>query len=61
MEPGGAVLLVRSDLLAAKKLPAPRTWDQVAEVAAALHDPPQLYGLGLPGRRAGAGRRCCRR
>jgi ABC-type glycerol-3-phosphate transport system substrate-binding protein len=42
-------LAVRSDLLADKRLKPPATWDQVAEVAAALHSPPQLYGLGLPG------------
>ncbi len=42
-------LVVRSDLLAEKRLAAPKTWEQVAEVAAALHSPPQRYGLGLPG------------
>jgi ABC-type glycerol-3-phosphate transport system substrate-binding protein len=47
-------LLVRSDLLAAKHLTAPQTWDQVEQVAAALHDPPHVYGLGLPAQ-AGAG------
>ncbi len=49
------VLVVRSDLLEEKKLQAPGDWKQVAEVAAALHDPPQLYGLGLPGRENGGG------
>jgi multiple sugar transport system substrate-binding protein len=47
-------LLVRSDLLAAQHLQPPRTWDQVAAVAAALNDPPRRYGLGLPGK-PGAG------
>lgn len=42
-------LVVRSDLLAEKRLSAPKTWEQVAEVAAALHNPPQRYGIGLPG------------
>lgn len=49
------VLLVRRDLLEAKHLEAPQTWDQVAEVAAALHDPPKLYGIGMPGAPGGGG------
>ena len=49
------VLVVRSDLLAEKKLKAPEDWKQVAEVAAALHNPPQRYGIGLPGGENGGG------
>ena len=42
-------LLVRSDLLAEADLPPPTTWEEVKELAAALADPPTVYGLGLPG------------
>lgn len=49
------VLVVRSDLLAKKKLAPPTTWEEVQTVAAALHDPPRCYGLGLPAREDGGG------
>ena len=52
---GARVLLVRSDLLTEKQLSAPRTWEEVGAVAAALHDPPRRWGLGLPGAEGGGG------
>jgi len=52
---GARVLLVRSDLLQDKGLTPPTTWEQVTAVAASLHNPPQVYGLGLPGAREGGG------
>jgi len=45
---GARALVVRSDLLAEKELDAPETWEQVAEVAAALHQPPEIYGVEIP-------------
>lgn len=45
---GARALIVRSDLLTEKKLSAPTTWEQVAEVAATLHHPPEIYGIGIP-------------
>ncbi len=51
---GARGLLVRADLLQEAGQAAPQTWDEVLEVARALHNPPVVYGIGLPGA-AGAG------
>ncbi len=42
-------LLVRTDLLEQADLDPPTTWDEVQQVAAQVHDPPDVYGFGLPG------------
>ena len=46
---GGRGLLVRTYLLAEAGLSAPQTWEEVAAAADKLHDPPDQYGIGLPG------------
>jgi len=38
----------RSDLLKAKGLDVPKTWDEYLEVARVLTDPPDLYGANIP-------------
>lgn len=38
----------RSDLLKAKGLSVPKTWDEYIEVARALTNPPDLYGANIP-------------
>ncbi len=42
-------LLVRTDLLQQADQDLPTTWDEVQQVAAQVHDPPDVYGFGLPG------------
>ncbi len=51
---GARGLLVRADLLQEARQAAPETWEEVLQVAKALHNPPAVYGIGLPGA-AGAG------
>lgn len=43
------VLFYRSDLFTRAGLLAPRTWAEVLADARRLHDPPSLWGFGLPG------------
>ncbi len=50
---GGRGLVVRADLLGAAGLAPPQTWDEVLAVAEALHNPPGVYGIGLPGSAGG--------
>ncbi len=40
------MMFYRKDLLEKAGLSVPRTWDEVFEVAAKLHSPPSLYGVG---------------
>jgi len=42
-------LLINADLLAKADQPAPTSWEEVLQLSAQLADPPDLYGLGLPG------------
>ncbi len=51
---GGRGLVVRTDLLEKAGLKPPQTWDEVLAIAEKLHDPPDIYGIGLPGQQ-GAG------
>jgi len=51
---GGRGLVVRTDLLAEAGLDPPQTWEDVLEAAEKLHNPPDIFGIGLPGRQ-GAG------
>ncbi len=44
-------LFYRTDLFEAAGLDPPRTWEEQLGAAVALHNPPQVYGLGLPGAR----------
>lgn len=46
-------LFYRADLLRAKGLEVPNTPEDLAKVAQAVAAPPELYGLGLPGRPGG--------
>lgn len=46
---GARGLLLRTDLLKDAGLTAPQTWDEVLTVAGKLHNPPNTYGIGLPG------------
>ncbi|MCU0560879.1 MAG: extracellular solute-binding protein [Desulfobacterales bacterium] len=41
----GQLLLYRKDLFAEKRLPAPDRWDLILSAAAALHNPPLLWGF----------------
>ncbi len=41
----GQLLLYRKDLFAEKRLPAPESWDLILSAAAALHNPPLLWGF----------------
>lgn len=41
----GQLLLYRKDLFAEKNLPAPESWEQILTAAAALHNPPLLWGF----------------
>jgi hypothetical protein len=43
------LVFVRKDLRETKRLDPARSWVDATRVAAALHDPPRLYGMGLPG------------
>jgi len=47
------VLYYRPDLFAAKGLQPPTTWAELTEAAAALSNPPEVYGFGLPARLGG--------
>jgi ABC-type glycerol-3-phosphate transport system substrate-binding protein len=47
-------LYYRSDLLAEAELEPPRDFEGLVKCAAALGDPPERYGFGLPGVGAGA-------
>jgi len=51
---GGWGLVVRTDLLEQAGLDPPQTWEDVRQAAEKLHNPPDIYGIGLPGR-SGAG------
>jgi multiple sugar transport system substrate-binding protein len=42
------VLWYRKDLLAAKGLKVPTTWEELRTAAIALNDPPSVYGLSVP-------------
>ena len=44
-------LFYRKDLFREAGLSAPRTWEEQLNAALALHDPPRVYGIGLPGAR----------
>jgi len=44
-------LFYRADLFRAAGLDPPKTWVEQLEAAIALNDPPEVYGLGLPGAR----------
>jgi len=50
---GGRGLVVRTDLLAEAGLDPPQTWEDVLEAAEKLHNPPDIFGIGLPGRQGG--------
>ena len=52
---GGRGLVVRTDLLAEAGLDPPQTWEDVLEAAEKLHNPPDIFGIGLPGRQEGGG------
>lgn len=41
----GQLLLYRKDLFAEKNLPPPESWEQILAAAAALHDPPRVWGF----------------
>jgi multiple sugar transport system substrate-binding protein len=41
----GQLLLYRKDLFAEKRLPTPDSWDLILSAAAALHNPPLLWGF----------------
>lgn len=42
------VMWYRSDLLKAKNIEVPTTWDELAKAAVAVHNPPEVYGLSVP-------------
>lgn len=42
------VMWYRKDLLAAKGLAVPTTWDELRDAAVALNNPPSVYGLSVP-------------
>jgi len=44
-------LFYRKDLFKKAGLKPPKTWDDMLKAAIKLHDPPNVYGLGLPGKR----------
>ncbi len=44
-------LFYRTDLFEAAGLKAPTTWAEQLGAAVALHNPPRVYGIGLPGAR----------
>ncbi len=48
-------LLYRPDVLKAAGVLPPRTWAELVVAARRCHNPPQLYGFGLPGIRDDAG------
>jgi multiple sugar transport system substrate-binding protein len=41
----GQLLLYRKDLFSEKNLPAPESWELILKAAAALHNPPDLWGF----------------
>ena len=46
--PGGNVIFRRADLLEpAGFMDAPQTWEEMADMARAINDPPNLYGMGI--------------
>jgi len=49
------VIYIRRDLREAKQAERPESWAEVAKLAAELHDPPKVYGIGLPGSAQGDG------
>lgn len=51
---GGQCLFVRKDLLEAKGLKAPTTFDELEKVAKALHNPPDVYGFVGRGQKSNA-------
>ena len=50
---GSRCLVVRTDLLEQAGLDLPQTWEDVLAAAEKLHNPPDIYGIGLPGRQGG--------
>jgi len=50
---GGRGLVVRTDLLEQAGLDLPQTWEDVRKAAEKLHNPPDIYGIALPGRQGG--------
>ncbi|MHB1417025.1 MAG: ABC transporter substrate-binding protein, partial [Chloroflexota bacterium] len=50
----GQMLFVRKDLLEAKGLQAPKNFDELEKVAAALHNPPDVYGFVSRGQKSAA-------
>jgi N,N'-diacetylchitobiose transport system substrate-binding protein len=42
-------LFYRTDLFAAAGLEPPRDWYELLRAARRLHDPPRVYGIGIPG------------
>ncbi len=50
---GARGLMVRTDLLRQAGLEPPRAWEDVRKAAQKLHNPPDIYGIGLPGRQGG--------
>ncbi len=50
---GARGLMVRTDLLKQAGLEPPQTWEDVRQAAQKLHNPPDIYGIGLPGRQVG--------
>ena len=51
---GGQCLCIRKDLLEAKGLKAPTTFDEMEKVAKALHNPPDVYGFIGRGQKSNA-------
>ncbi|MHB1132123.1 MAG: ABC transporter substrate-binding protein [Chloroflexota bacterium] len=51
---GGQCLCIRKDLLEAKGLKAPTNFDELANVAKALHNPPDVYGFIGRGQKSNA-------
>ena len=44
-------LFYRKDLFCKAGLSPPQTWEDMLNAAIKLNDPPNVYGLGLPGKR----------
>lgn len=51
---GGQCLFVRKDLLEEKDLEVPTTFDELEQVAKALHNPPDVYGFASRGQKSTA-------